>query len=160
MTRKQRLSKKSYAPNFVSAVACTVTLEPNDISRFLLCQRLILRFRYETRSRSSWRQLVLTPPPPPTASTRPPSFPHVPPFCARAQMLAVQSVSRAQFAPTTSAEEALGRELLTLLGRSPSAANAFHLCVQLGLMKHHENLFALEAGIEKVGEVCLPGWWW
>ena len=82
---------------------------------------------------------------------RPCRSPPLPPPRVRVQMLAVQSVSRAQFTPTTSTEEALGRELLGLLGRSPSAANAFHLCVQLGLMKHHENLFALEAGIEKVG---------
>eukprot|EP00903_Cladosiphon_okamuranus_P006750 g6585.t1 len=65
------------------------------------------------------------------------------------EILAVQSVARTNFASTTSAEEALGRELLTLLGRSPNSANAFHLCVHLGLMKHHENLFAREAGIEK-----------
>lgn len=64
--------------------------------------------------------------------------------------MAVQSVARTNFASTTSAEEALGRELLSLLGRSPNSANAFHLCVHLGLMKHHENLFAREAGIEKV----------
>lgn len=70
------------------------------------------------------------------------------------QILAVQSVARTNFASTTAAEEALGRELLTLLGRSPNSANAFHLCVQLGLMKHHENLFAREAGIEKVGVSC------
>ncbi len=67
------------------------------------------------------------------------------------QILAVQSVARTNFASTTAAEEALGRELLTLLGRSANYANAFHLCVQLGLMKHHENLFAREAGVEKVG---------
>lgn len=79
-------------------------------------------------------------------------------FLSRAiymQILAVQSVARTNFASTTAAEEALGRELLNLLGRSPSSANAFHLCVQLGLMKHHENLFAREAGVEKVGCGCV-----
>eukprot|EP00752_Nemacystus_decipiens_P004584 g4184.t1 len=65
------------------------------------------------------------------------------------EILAVQSVTRTNFASTTAAEEALGRELLSLMGRAPSPANAFHLCVHLGLMKHHENLFAREAGIEK-----------
>lgn len=44
----------------------------------------------------------------------------------------------------------MGREVLTLLGRSPTPSNAFNLCVQLGLMKQHENLFALEAGIGRV----------
>ncbi|CAM9691533.1 unnamed protein product, partial [Ectocarpus sp. 12 AP-2014] len=52
------------------------------------------------------------------------------------EILAAQSVARTNFASTTTAEEALGRELLTLLGRSPNPSNAFHLCVQLGLMKH------------------------
>lgn len=65
----------------------------------------------------------------------------------------MQSVARTNFASTTPVEEALGRELLTALGRSPSSANAFHLCVQLGLMKHHENLYAREAGIEKVKDI-------
>ncbi|CAM9122345.1 unnamed protein product [Ectocarpus sp. 8 AP-2014] len=65
------------------------------------------------------------------------------------EILAAQSVARTNFASRTTAEEALGRELLTLLGRSPNPSNAFHLCVQLGLMKHHENLYMREAGIDK-----------
>lgn len=82
----------------------------------------------------------------------PPNIPVLP------QILAVQSVARTNFASTTSAEEALGRELLTALGRAPSSANAFHLCVHLGLMKHHENLYAREAGIDKVSGITDTHW--
>lgn len=88
--------------------------------------------------------------PPPIAGRSALHYPVRPRPPARPQILAAQSVARTNFASRTTAEEALGRELLTLLGRSPNPSNAFHLCVQLGLMKHHENLYMREAGIEKV----------
>lgn len=62
----------------------------------------------------------------------------------------MQSVSRNSLFSAKSTDEALGKELLTMLGRSPNPATAFHLCVQLGLMNHHENLYLLEAGIDEV----------
>lgn len=72
-------------------------------------------------------------------------------FTTSDQALAVQSVARGDAYSTKGGEE-LGKQLLSSMGRQTSASNAFHLCVQLGLMKHHENLYMREAGIRQVGQ--------
>lgn len=67
------------------------------------------------------------------------------------QSIAVQMALKgsATFSPRTP-EEFLGRDLLRMMNRAATPTSAFQLCVQLGLMKTHENLFAREAGIHNV----------
>lgn len=79
-------------------------------------------------------------------------------LCRGLQLLAVQSVARGEAYSTKSPAEDLGRELLNSMGRQPSPSNAFHLCVQLGLMKHHENLFVREAGVRQVIQALVAAW--
>lgn len=71
------------------------------------------------------------------------------------QSIAVQMAAKGPgtFSPRTP-EEFLGRDLLRMMNRAATPTSAFQLCVQLGLMKTHENLFAREAGIHNVRFLC------
>lgn len=68
------------------------------------------------------------------------------------QLMATQLVMKQPVTSLKTPGEIKGRELLGRMGRSASPATAFNLCVQLGLMRQHENLFAREAGIHKVSQ--------